>query len=178
MFYPCKATRINLYDPLFVKLEYDYNWIAEPSMKGIRCLAHHHFNRIDLWARGERLITAPLIDLRRQIKALIPDGTVIDGVIFGPAKEKNNYFVFDIPILRNKETGMLASRYLILKTLPDKFPLITITTHQSARNKRPIFYESIKNPLVNGITIKDLSQTYPIGSKTHKLTDRWLVVVL
>jgi ATP-dependent DNA ligase len=176
MFFPCKPAKIALQSQQFVDREYDYNWIAEVSMQGIRCMAHHHFNRIDLWARGGRRISAPLVELRRQIKSMIPDETIIDGVLFGTGPVKSNYFVFDIPRLKRKENANLSERYYNLMALYKKQPLIRITEHCLTRGKRMFFYESFKLPEVKGIIIKDLTKTYPIGTRIKNITDRWIEV--
>ena len=179
MFYPCKPARITVQGRLFVKKEYDFNWIAELSIPGIRCLAHHHHNRVDLWSRGSMRITAPLVETRRQIKNMIPDETILDGVLFhqeGEGRVNNHYFVFDIPQFKNRETGQLWERFALLQSLDKGQPLIKITEHHQPRHKRTFYYQSVGTQGVSGIVLKDLSSIYPIGTKSIKITDSWLEV--
>lgn len=178
MFYPPQPSYIAKLSSQFRKLETDPSWIAEPSMRGMRCLAHHHHGRIDLWTRDLHLISAPLVETRKQIIAMIPDGTILDGVLFWPGHGKilTNYFVFDIPQYKNKGTGQLFERYNLLRNLNKNLPLIRITEHDQAKNKLLIYYESIKLPEVKGIILKDLTSMYPNASKSKSMTDSWIEV--
>ena len=176
MFYQPQPSYITTQSRQFRKLETDPSWIAEPSMRGMRCLAHHHHGRIDLWTRELHLISAPLVETRKQIMTMIPDGTILDGVLFGTGKLYDQYFVFDIPQFKNKETGILSERLELLNSLKSQ-PKIVIPDHDPAKNKLLFYYESIKLPEVKGIILKDLSSMYPNVSNKKPMTSSWFEVV-
>ena len=175
MFYPCNPASMSISYQGFGKLERDPDWIAELSMRGIRCLAHHLHNRIDLWTRDRMRITAPLVELRRQIKDMIPDQTILDGVLVGESKVKDHYFVFDIPRFKGIDSCVpLLARTILLRILYQNQPLIKIS--EQTDKKLLLYYESIKMRNINGIILKCLHGNYIIGTKKGKINPEWIKV--
>ena len=170
MFYPANSARLSIRQPLFDKLEQSPCWIAEPLISGIHCLAYHHHKRIDLWTRRLLRISAPLIELRKQLMAMLPDQTTVEGVLIGPTALKDRLCIFDIPILKGQETGRLFERYNALIGLYDDQPLIEIV--RQTVNKRAFFYKN--KPF--GIILKDLSSYYIIGTKRGKINPYWIKI--
>jgi len=175
MIYPPQPSQISTRSRQFRKLEEDHSWIAEPCVRGLRCLAHRHHCRIDLWTWKSKQISAPLVEIRRQIMTMIPDETILDGVLFGTGKLYDQYFVFDIPQFKNAERGVLSERHNLLSSLKPQ-PNIIITDHQPDKNKLVFYHEVSKISLYKGIIIKDLSSMYPNVTKSRSFTNSWLEV--
>jgi hypothetical protein len=156
--------------PLFDQYDMSSKWIAEPKLHGIRCLAEHHHNKVDLWTRKLMRISAPLVELRQQIKDMVPDKTVLDGVLTG-GKFKDHYCVVDIPIFKGETTGRLFERYDLLIQLYNYQSLISIV--RQSINKRALYYKS--RPY--NIILKDMSSYYQINHKMGKSASGWVEII-
>jgi ATP-dependent DNA ligase len=142
----------------------------------MRCLAHHHHRRIDLWTRELKPISAPLVKLRRQIMSMAPDETILDGILFGAGKTYDRYFTFDIPQFKNKGTGRLIERAWLLKYLYKNQANISIPDHHPEQNKLLFYYHATKLSNIKGIILKDLSSMYPIVTKARPTTNSWIEI--
>ena len=167
MFYPPETAKLSFRQPLFDQMDKSPYWVAEPILKGIRCLAHHHHKRIDLWTRRRSKISAPLVELRRQIKGMIPDQTILDGVLIGTTTLKERYCIFDIP----SHPERLFERYAALIDLYNDQPLIEIV--RQTVNKRALFYKN--KPF--GIILKDLSSYYLVDNQRPKINPSWIKII-
>ena len=170
MFYPANPVKMSVRHPLFDQHNLSSKWIAEPKLHGIRCLTEHHHNRIDLWTRKLMRISAPSVDLRQQIKDMIPDKTILDGVLIGDGKFKEHFCVFDIPVFKGETTGHLFERYDLLIQL-FKYPSLISIVRQSI-NKRALFYKS--QPY--NIILKDMSSYYTINHKSGDSCPGWIEI--
>jgi ATP-dependent DNA ligase len=176
MIYPPQPSQISTHSLQFRKVETDPSWVAEPCVLGLRCLAYRHHCRIDLWTKGRKPITAPLVEIQSQIMSIIPDDTILDGILFaGMGRKYDHYFVFDIPLFRNKETGDLFERHHLLNLLKYQ-PNIITPDHQPETNKLVLLHESRKILGYKGIIIKDLSSIYPKTTKSKSITSSWLAI--
>ena len=134
---------------MFARHARDPAWTAEPCMSDYRCLAHRHHNRIDLWNQYHMRIEAPYTELRRQIKDMIPDRTILDGVLFGEGKIRDHYYTFDIPEFQGEPAGVLYQRHALLKYIYHDQPLIQVSEHYD--NAYKIWSEITSMPKVNTI---------------------------
>ena len=173
MFFPCNPSAMSIHHHKFYQMERDPKWAAEVCMIGFRCLAHRINGRIDLWTRDQMRITASLPELRRQIKDMIPEKTILDGVLFGEGK-KDHYFVFDIPELKGKGAGVLHQRHKLLRTLYHGQPLIQIA--EQFDNPYRLWSDVRLMPKVNGIILKYLESNYLISYNRRKITHHWIKI--
>lgn len=171
MFYPPHASKMRITNHQFRKLTVNPAWITEVSPSGLRCLAHRINNRIDLWADGKTRIMAPYAELKRQIKDMIPNQTVIDGVLFGEDKARDHYFVFDIPQFKGSSAGALFTRHALLRSLYRNQPLIKISKQSDNA------YCQIQKS-VNSIYMKCLDSTYLLDYKRPKINPHWIKIIL
>jgi len=176
MIYPPQPSQISTRSRQFREIENDPSWVAEPCVRGMRCLAHRHHGQIDLLTQEWKQITAPLTALRKQIINMIPDGTILDGVLFGTGKQYDHYFAFDIPQFKNKTTGPLQERITLLRLLLKNQTSIIIPAYYPNQNKLVTFYGTQNLPEYNGIIIKDLLSMYPNVTKSKSVTTSWLKV--
>ena len=176
MIYPPQPSQISTRSRQFREIENDPSWVAEPCVRGMRCLAYHHHGQLDLLTQEWKQITALFPKLRKQIFATIPDGTIVDGVLCGAGKQYDHYFAFDIPQFKNKQTGPLHERIALLRLLLKKQSLIIVPAYYPNQNKLVTFYGTQNLPEYNGIILKDLSSMYPVVTKWKSITSSWLKV--
>ncbi|MCE5212634.1 MAG: hypothetical protein LLG40_13910 [Deltaproteobacteria bacterium] len=174
MFYPCFPIVMPFVFSGINNILEDPLWIAEPSMRGIRCLAHKHNNRIDLWTRDRMRITAPLEALRRQILSMTTDQMILDGVLIGDGKLKDNYYVFDIA----SDQGILSQRYakLICLYWDGEYPLIQIS--QQTTDKYKLLSDNRTNKNTNGIILKHIDKNYYVPAKNKRINHDWIKIIL
>lgn len=178
LIYPPKPYEISVQSRQFREIENAPSWIVEPYVRGMRCIAHRHHGKLDLWNGELKPISASLTELRRYLTLAMPNGTSVDGVLFGEKKNYNHYFAFDVTQYKNKKTKELHERITIIRSTFKKTPYVVIPSYANDKNKLVVFYLIRKFLMYDGMILKNMADMYPIVTKSKPITQKWLKVTL
>lgn len=165
-FYPCSpANRLDINCVQFDELDNDTDYVSEDKRNGWRCEAYNN-DELILWTRKRTIIPDALPTLRKKLREMLTDATVVDGELMEKrTKEiKELFYAFDILFYKGEPVYRLpwTERRSLLEKVIQPIPGLIELSSPVFKRKRKHYYKSIQNGN-EGIVLKKINSVYPIG---------------
>jgi len=151
-------------------------WLFEPKLDGLRCLAVRNGNDVALWSRNGLSFNSRFATIVKALRALPAENFVVDGEVVGMVGERPDfgalqqgkaadveYWVFDLPWLLGQDLRHLAienRKALLAKTVEDN-PSIKLV--QGLEGDAQQLFEQVCADGWEGLMAKRRSSVYVEG---------------
>ncbi len=182
-YYPPKPMYLSANSSFLDQLDKNPDWIAEEKYNGWRMLVYKENNVLSLWTRNSTMITDAFPEIRKQLDAMVPEGSILDGELVSSIRVKGTpekVVLFDIIQIKYNYLGgvPLSERRKVLEKLVKESDVVQLTKWVRV-GKRKMFEDIMerKDPLVEGIVLKNIHSGYlaSVGPSSRK-TPHWLKV--